>query len=227
MSGLIFLVPFIVWAWWRLGRGEKRGWIRPFAWYTVGFICGDELGVHAARGTRRAVSLFGSGVAVDDGFGGGGDWAGGGLVCCEVAPLAARASQATVFGDFCGIAFVLSLFVGLARGDADEQLAQIYEEIGEQLPPEAVVMVGDAPGFYYHTGVTAVSIPNEPIPVLLEAADQFSVGYLLLDAGHPQPLDALYLGEGESERIVLVEQYELTDAEGNVSVVNLYQIENE
>jgi hypothetical protein len=134
-------------------------------------------------------------------------------------------------GIFVGIAFVLSLFVGLSRSDTD-QLAQIYEEIGEQLPPEAVVMVGDAPGFYYHTGITAVSIPNESLDVLLQAAARYRVTYLVLDVNHPAPLTYLYDKTWEVSETTepfdftdfgIVAKYDLIDVEGNNQPLFLYQ----
>ena len=55
-------------------------------------------------------------------------------------------------------------------------------------------MVGNAPGFYYHTGLSAISIPNEPTEIMLQAAEAYGVTHLLLDSDRPQPLAALYDG---------------------------------
>jgi hypothetical protein len=117
----------------------------------------------------------------------------------------------------------LSFFVGLTRADTD-QLAQIYATIGSELPPDAVVMIGDAPGFYYHTGLMAVSIPNEPIESILLAATQYQVGYLVLDPDHPTPLTGLYTGDSSHPNMVLTSTYSLADIEGNTHEVQLYQL---
>lgn len=227
VGGLIFLTPFVVWAWWRWGRGERRGWLRPFAWYTAGLYGAMSL-VFTLPGGRGG--LFHSSAAVwpwmmalaAGGIGLAVDWFAVRLPHWQ--PERAKRLFSIIF---VVVAFVMSLFVGLARSDAADQLAQIYETIGTQLPPEAVVMVGDAPGFYYHTGLTAVSIPNEPISILLAAAYQYHAGYLVLDANHPQPLNELYQGTAESPQIRLLEQYDIVDAEGNALPVNLYQIYDE
>jgi hypothetical protein len=104
-------------------------------------------------------------------------------------------------GIFVGIAFIMSFAIGLGGFD-DDQEAQIYETIGAQLPPAAVVMVGNAPGFYYHTGLSAVSIPNESIPILLEAASAYHVTYLVLDENRPRPLISLYEYPTQSPQIL-------------------------
>ena len=227
VSGLIFLVPFAVWAWWWLGRGEKRVWLRPFTWYTLALYGVMSL-IFTLPGSRGG--LFHSSAAIwpwmmalaAAGIGLAVDWFAVRLPHWQ--PERAKRLFSIIF---VVIAFILSFFVGISRADTD-QLPQIYEAIGRQLPPDAVVMVGDAPSFYYHTGLTAVSIPNEPIDVLLKAAAQYDVTFLVLDANHPKPLTHIY--EGAEERlnlpnIALVEQYDVTDLEGKTLPVFLYRLE--
>jgi 4-amino-4-deoxy-L-arabinose transferase-like glycosyltransferase len=227
VSGLIFLVPFIVWAWWRLGRGEKREWLRPFTWYTLALygtmslvftLPGERGGLFHSSAAMwpwmMALAAAGIGLAVD--------WFAARLPHWQ--PERAKRLFSIIF---VVIAFVLSFFIGLARADSD-QLGQIYEAIGSQLPPDAVVMVGDAPGFYYHTGITAVSIPNEPIDVLLQAAAQYGVTFLVLDINHPKPLAEIFEKAEEMvdfPKITFVEQYDITDLEGSTLPVYLYRIE--
>ncbi len=223
VSGLIFLLPFVVWAWWQLGRGEKRAWIRPFAWYTLALygvmsliftLPGGRGGLfHSSAAVwpwMMALAAAGIGLAVD--------WFAARLPHWQ--PERAKRLFSLIF---IGIAFVLSFFVGLARSGED-QLAQIYEDMGQQLPAEAVVMVGNAPGFYYHTGITAVSIPNEPIARLLTAAAQYQVSYLILDPDHPAPLTKLYVGEDSNPALSLLTTATFTDAQGAVHKVQLYQL---
>jgi hypothetical protein len=107
---------------------------------------------------------------------------------------------------FIGVAFVMSFTLGLLR-EPESNEAIIYRQIAERLPATAVVMVGDAPGFYYHTSVAAVSVPNEPVEVLLQAAERYHITYLILDHDRPSPLDPLYSGELKSARIQLIEDF--------------------
>jgi hypothetical protein len=92
---------------------------------------------------------------------------------------------------FVVVAFAISATLFYARADVGLE-AQVYAEVGEILPETAVVMAGNAPGVYYHTGLPALSIPNELIPVLQVAAARYGVTHLLLDADHPLPLADLY-----------------------------------
>jgi hypothetical protein len=127
-------------------------------------------------------------------------------------------------GIFEGIAFIMS-FAIVQGGFDDDQEAQIYEAIGARLPPDAVVLVGNAPGFYYHTGLSAVSIPNEPIPILLEAACAYHVTYLVLDVNRPRPLISLYEDPTQSPQILLIDRYEMVDAEENILPVYLFAVQ--
>jgi len=84
---------------------------------------------------------------------------------------------------------------------------QGYAEIGAWLAAEgaakAVVMVGDAPAFTWHTGHLAVAIPNEPLDTVLAVADRYSARYLVLDSSRPRTTDALYAGQTAPARLEL------------------------
>ena len=223
VSGLIFLLPFVLWAWLKLGRGEKRRFLRPLTWYTLAIYVTMSL-VFTLPGSRgglfhssaavwpwmMALAAAGIGIAVD--------WFAARLEHWQ--PTQAKRLFSIIF---VVIAFILSFFIGLARADTD-QLAQIYEAIGRQLPPDAGVMVGDAPGFYYHTGLTAVTIPNEPIETMLAVAARYQVSYLVLDPDHPAPLATLYMGEVLDSQVILLNTFPLTDIEGNTHPIKLYQL---
>jgi hypothetical protein len=223
VSGFIFLLPFVLWAWLKLGRGEKREFLRPFTWYTLTLyvtmslvftLTGERGGLfHSSAAVwpwMMALAAAGIHLAVD--------WFAAHLKHWQ--PERAKRLFSIIF---VSLAFILSFFIGLARADTD-QLAQIYETIGSQLPPDAVVMVGDAPGFYYHTGLTAVSIPNEPIETMLAAATRYQVGYLVLDRDHPIPLATLYRDEVLNSQVILLDSYSLVDREGNSHQIKLYQL---
>jgi hypothetical protein len=224
VSGLIFLTPFIVWAWLKLGRGEKRGMLRPFAWYTfvlyavmslVFTLPGGRGGLfHSSAAIwpwMMALAAVGLGLAVD--------W-----FAARLSHWQPERAKRMFAGIFVGIAFIMSFAIGLGGFD-DDQEAQIYEAIGARLPPDAVVMVGNAPGFYYHTGLSAVSIPNEPIPILLEAASAYHVTYLVLDVNRPRPLISLYEDPTQSPQILLIDRYEMVDAEENILPVYLFAVQ--
>lgn len=92
---------------------------------------------------------------------------------------------------FVGLAFILSVGITLVRRPEDAATA-VYRQFGSQLPNDAVVMVGNPPHFYYHTNLSAISVPNEPIDITLNAARVFDAEYLILDSNVPRPLAALY-----------------------------------
>ena len=96
-----------------------------------------------------------------------------------------------MFSVVCCVAFVISATLFYARADGTLE-AEVYVEVGEILPETAVIMAGNAPGVTYHTGLPALSIPNEPLPVLQAAAARYGVTHLLLDKDHPLPLAELY-----------------------------------
>jgi hypothetical protein len=73
-----------------------------------------------------------------------------------------------------------------------------------------------------------VSISNEPIDVLLQAAAQYGVTFLVLDINHPKPLAEIFEKAEEMvdfPKITFVEQYYITDLEGSTLPVYLYRIE--
>jgi hypothetical protein len=60
---------------------------------------------------------------------------------------------------------------------------------------------------YYHTEIPAVSVPNEPIEIVLEAAEQYGVTHLILDQNHPAPLREIYTGDVVHPELQLIEVY--------------------
>jgi Dolichyl-phosphate-mannose-protein mannosyltransferase len=84
-----------------------------------------------------------------------------------------------------------------------------YGEIGQWLAeegmadPGTVVMVGDAPGFSWHTGHLSIAVPNEPLDTVLAVADRYGARYLVLDSFRPRTTDALYNGLETHPRLAL------------------------
>lgn len=88
-----------------------------------------------------------------------------------------------------------------------QEEAAAYRQIAPQLPADAVVITGDPPGFYYHTGIRAIALPNEDPPVLLELARRYGAGYLLLDGDSPARLADPIRTPGSVAGIELLGEY--------------------
>jgi hypothetical protein len=192
VSGIVFLTPFIVWGWLKWWRDEeKRPLLRPMSYYMLLLFASMSL-IFTLPGGRGG--LLHSSVALwpwfmvlaTAGLGFAVDW-----IATKLPHWEPKKAKPRFAGLFVALAFIISATLFFARADEGVE-ARVYAEMGEILPETAVVMVGNAPGFYYHTRLPALSIPNEPIPILQEAAAQYGVTHLLLDADHPQPLTDLY-----------------------------------
>jgi len=124
-----------------------------------------------------------------------------------------------------GLAALVSLFAlwraGVLTGGWNER-DQRYTQIGDWLAGEgadgAVVMVGDTPGFTWHTGQRSIAIPNNPLDTVLDVADHYGARYLVLDQTRTRTTDALYAGEMSHPRLVL-------RLEGEDKEWELYRIE--
>ncbi len=85
-------------------------------------------------------------------------------------------------------------------------------EIADYMPIDAVVMTGNPPMFYYHTGMAAISLPNEPAEEGLQTAIRdFGVGYLLLDFDHPATVDSVWSGREVPGNFELVADFRSDD----------------
>ena len=192
VCGVVFLTPLIVWGWLKWWRDEvKRPLLQPLTWYALALFASMSL-IFTLPGGRGG--LLHSSVALwpwlmvlaTAGLGCAVDWLATKLPHWQ--PQTAKPRFAALF---VVVAFVISATLFYARADAGLEAA-IYAEVKGILPETAVVMAGNAPGFYYHTGLPSLSIPNEPIPVLQMAVNRYGVTHLLLDADHPLPLTDLY-----------------------------------
>jgi 4-amino-4-deoxy-L-arabinose transferase-like glycosyltransferase len=67
-----------------------------------------------------------------------------------------------------------------------------------------IVMVSDPPDYYLATGQHAISIPDQGIPTILQAAARYGASYLLLESLHSQAQDALWSGAERSPRLTLL-----------------------
>jgi hypothetical protein len=109
-----------------------------------------------------------------------------------------------------GIAVLFTLLAlwrsGVLNGDWNQR-DQEYETIGEWLADagleDSTVMVGNAPGFTWHTGQPAIAIPNDPLDIVLTVAGRYGADYLVLDETRPRPTDGLYADEESHARLIL------------------------
>lgn len=112
---------------------------------------------------------------------------------------------------FVGLAILVTGFIYQARvlGDGglsdpawnhdDAVYGQIAVWLEENAPPEAAVLVNNAPSFHYHSRHHShrpcLSIPNEELETVIAVAHRYGARYLVLERDHPRPLQTLYLGE--------------------------------
>jgi hypothetical protein len=203
---LIFLLPFTTLGLWRLRR-DRLLW--PFFLYlpllflamTVAFTFPGMRGGLYHSGGALLPFLFAA--------------AGPGL---EVAlRWAARRFRGwhvrrawPVFGaGLVGLAVLLTAFAlwraGVLGGDWNDRNSG-YDDIGDWLADQgaagAVVMVGDAPAFTWHTGQPAIAVPNDPLDTVVSVADRYGARYLVLDSTRPRTTDRLYRGQASHPRLV-------------------------
>jgi len=108
------------------------------------------------------------------------------------------------------LAVMLSLAIYVPRVRGWSQSDEVYRAIGARLSdePAAIVMVNDPPGYVYHTGQQAISIPNGDVETLLAAAKRFHATWIVLDANRPSALAALYSRSQSDSRLALVETFQ-------------------
>ena len=211
IPGLIFLAPFVLAALvHHLRKVAGRALLTPVIVYaTLLFFSASVLFTFPGmRGTlfHSSVALWPwtmalapSGIAVAV------DWAAG-----HLSHWQPERAKRIFSGIFVALAFALSLAVSLARLTPIED-PQLFLNIGDLLPDDAVVMIGNAPALNYHTGLAALSVPNEPVDVLLQAADRYGATHLVLNENRPLPLDDLYKGRIEHPRLHRIQTIEAVE----------------
>ncbi len=96
------------------------------------------------------------------------------------------------------------------------QADAIYDEIGQALnalgvPPDRPVMVNNPPGFFVHTGRGGVPLPAGGEAMLLQAADDYRIAYLVVDRNVAPGLSDLYWQGPQSPRLALLEVFRSGD----------------
>lgn len=204
---LIFLLPFTALGLWRLRR-DRLIW--PFLLYlpllflvmTVLFTFpGMRGGLFHSGGALLPFLFAAAGPGLEDTV----RWA-----ARQFRGWQAQGTWSVFAVGFVALAALVTL-LALARAGAlsgewdqrDRGYAEIGGWLAEHGATDAVVMVGDAPGFTWHTGHPAIAVPNEPLDVILTVADRYGARYLVLDAKRPRTTDALYEGQTSHFRLVL------------------------
>jgi 4-amino-4-deoxy-L-arabinose transferase-like glycosyltransferase len=75
---------------------------------------------------------------------------------------------------------------------ADEPYLEIGAWLAQQGAEEETVMISNPPAFWYHTGHSAVVVPNGGVGTLLAVADRYGAAYLVIDPNRPELLAELY-----------------------------------
>jgi len=92
-------------------------------------------------------------------------------------------------------ALALSAYAAVQKLPVWQQADEPYLEIGDWLAQQGVkeetVMVGNPPAFWYHTGHSALVVPNGGVATLLAVADRYGAAYLVIDPNRPEPLAEL------------------------------------
>lgn len=96
-----------------------------------------------------------------------------------------------------------------AWNQRDQVYADIAAWLDENATPEATVMVGNPPGFYYFSHRPNVVVPNEDIDTVLRACDRYGVEFVILDQNRPRPLREVYSGEASHPRLLLRQTFGL------------------
>jgi hypothetical protein len=115
-------------------------------------------------------------------------------------------AQRVLTAGLIALAVAMSGMIFQSRSRGWNQADAIYAEIGARLAdqPRPVVLVNNAPGYVYHTGQMAISIPNGDVETLLAAAQRFGAQWVVLDANNPSLAD-LYARPQSEPRLILTE----------------------
>jgi hypothetical protein len=129
-----------------------------------------------------------------------------------------RKQAQTVFGSAAVIlAALVSVGILFARLPEVNDNGAFYRIIADDLPPDTdfspVVMVNDPAGFYYHTGLLAVVVPNNDPAIVPEIARKYGVTHLVLDVNRTDPFTALFLGAEDRPFLHEIRHYDMGTAD--------------
>jgi hypothetical protein len=204
IPGLIFLVPFIIVALIFFYRHmTTRLLIRPVIIFGIALSINNAL-IFTLPGSRG--SLFHSSIALwpwstalaAAGIGLVVDW-----VATKLPHWQPERAKKIFSGLFILVAVIMTLFLAQSRLKPDTD-PELYLQVGEMVSPSSVVMVGNAPALHYYSGLPAITVPNEAVDSVLDAADRFGVTHVLLNQNRPLPLEDIYQGKISHPRLSLI-----------------------
>jgi hypothetical protein len=192
---LVFLLPFVFIGFWRLRRRS------PFAiflvcllliyiFHSLAFTFPGARGGFFHASAALLPFLFTAGV---EGLDAAVGWA-------SRRRRWDRRQAVLVFRTAAVVAAVaLSLYAAAGKvptwWGADEVYLEVHRWLeAHDVPASTVVMVGNPPGFWYHTHRAAVVVPNGDADTLLEVCARYHVGYVVLDENRPHALAGVYEG---------------------------------
>jgi 4-amino-4-deoxy-L-arabinose transferase-like glycosyltransferase len=204
---MIFLAPLVPIGWWRLRRhplyqlGAWYGLLLILAMTFVFTFPGPRGGLFHSGGALLPFIFTAALVGLD--------------ILIEWLAVRRRGWDVRlarqVFGiGIVGLALLVSGFLYYQEVIGEprrQEEAVTYLRLVEWLEAEsqrdAVVMVGNPPGYWYQGGGPSIVVPNEPVEMVLAVADRYGARYLILDHNRPTPLDPLYTGTKAHPRLAL------------------------
>ncbi len=190
VEGFVFLTPLAAWTLW---KRRCEGFFAGIIWYAIGLHLAMSL-VFTYPGIRGG--LFHSSAALLP------FWVAFGFIGLDEAITALgkfrkwkniRQAQ-TVFGT---AAVLLPLVLGLSawsqQAEGWENIPN-YENVVENLPPDARLMVNDPAEWHYYTGRIGVTLPDESLDTAYQIAQKYCIQYLIIDENVTDAFVPLYEG---------------------------------
>lgn len=195
----VLLGPLALWAWWQRRRNPL--WA-GFGLYALGLHLAMTL-VFAFPGYRGG--LFHSSAALLP------FWAVLSVLGLDVG-IARMArwrrwdepQAKLVFG---GAVVLLAVFLsinGLLIQTKNRASGPDYAALRAYLPDDAVLMVNDPAGWYYHTGLSGVTLTDAPLSRVPEIARRYHVTHLVLDVNVTDSFTPVFKGESTPTYLELV-----------------------
>jgi hypothetical protein len=207
VDGLVFLAPFAVVGFWQRRRDPLNQAVMIYgaALYLAMSLAFTFPGVRGGMfhsGAALLPFIFASAMVGLD------------AVVAWVAARRASWKAATARRVFTwslvALAVLVSGAIYASRVRNWNQADAVYAAIGERLrnPSPGIVMVNDPPGYVYHTGQSAIVIPNGDVDTLLAAARRYGATWVVLDANRPAALAGLYDQPSSDSRLILAQTFE-------------------
>ena len=177
VEGLVVMTPLMLIGLW---RRRNNGFLRGFWLYALGLHLAMTL-VFPYPGYRGG--LFHSSAALVPW------WSALGVVGLDdavdwVARRRRHWNAGVAKAIFSASLVVTAFFLSLSSAQHGRTVAgtpELYYALSAQLPANARVMINDPAQLYYFTGLGGVVLPNESPEVIVDIAQKYHIGYLLLE----------------------------------------------